>query len=147
MNQSRIHACEICGARESDKSEWFLVTPSGANGMLEILDWSEQTATRPNVFAVCCPEHVQKLVTLCVQRALPQEQSKWVPWSTALHEMPRKLDEHRCGEFFGNLNLNRACLPSGLETDRESLLEAIDAVESALQNRAEEEGVALIYDA
>jgi hypothetical protein len=142
-----MHACEICGARDSDKSEWFLVTPGGANGTLEILDWNEDRAARPNMFAVCCPDHVEQLVTRCVQRSLPHEQSQWVPWGTALHEMPRALDEHRCGEFFGSLNLDRACLPSGLETDRKSLLEALDAVEVALQTRAEEEDGALVYDA
>ena len=142
-----IDACEICGARESDKSEWFLVAANGANGMVEVLDWTEVAALAPGMFAVCCPDHAERLVRRCVQRSMPSEPSKWVPWSTALHEMPRKLDEHRCVEFFGNFNLNRACLPSGLETDRESLLEALDAAESVLQTYAEEEGVSLVYDA
>jgi hypothetical protein len=50
--------------------------------------------------------------------------------------------------ILGELSLDRACLSSGLDTDRDSVLEVLEAVEIVLKtSHFQEEEKAPVYDA
>jgi hypothetical protein len=123
MSQVREYQCEVCGTQARDHSNWLLVSEQPQAHNIDILNWDEKLAAQPGICHLCCADHVQVLVgTWMMPQLTTREQSEV---ETSGPEQPSSL--------LRELNLERACLSSGLETDRESLLAMLDAVEVVLK--------------
>jgi len=62
MRLNQIHPCTICGEPKSADQVWFLVTESGWQDRLKVLQWNDDLALRWGIHRACCPAHVQELV-------------------------------------------------------------------------------------
>jgi hypothetical protein len=136
MSQVHQYECEVCGTHERDHSKWLLVSNEPRAHNIDILNWNDKLAAQPGICHLCCTDHLQVLV------------SAWMMPDLGIPEgIASKQAENR-PSLLREFSLERACLSSSLETDRESLLAMLDAVEVALQGSAvsEEEDMP-VFDA
>ena len=135
MSQVHRYECEVCGIQERDHSHWLLVSDEPRAHNIDILNWDDKLAAQPGICHLCCPDHLQVLVGRWMMPDLG------IPKSAA--EEPADTSP-TLREF----SLERAVLSSSLETDRESLLAMLDAVELVLKGSgvAEEEDKS-VFDA
>ena len=135
MSRVQSFKCEVCGIEERDHSKWLLVSDQPRAHNIDILDWNEKLAEQPGICHLCCTEHVQVLV------------STWMMPDLGIPEHAAESAE-KISAVLDNFNLDRACLSSGMETDRASLLAMLDAVEVVLSSsRFEEEEQLQVFDA
>ena len=138
MSRVQSYKCEVCGMQERDHSRWLLVSEQPRAHNIDILKWNEKLAEQPGICHLCCVEHVQVLVGawMMPDLGIPEQSPE-----------PTAADDER-SSIPGNLNFDRACLSSGLDTDRKSLLAMLAAVEVVLQSsNFQEEEQATVYDA
>ena len=134
MSQVHDYKCEVCGIQDPDHSNWLLVSDQPRARDIDILKWDDKLAAQPGICHLCCTDHMQVLVGACMMPDLG------IPPA----EVPA---DDRCAKL-DTFNLDRACLSSGLETDRKSLLAMLDAVEVVLQtSKLDDEEPTPIFDA
>ena len=136
MSQVQGYRCEVCGIEERDHSSWLLVSDQPRAHNIDILKWNEKLAQQPGICHLCCSEHVQILV------------STWMMPDLGIPERAEEASAEESNSILGEFNFDRACLSGGLETDRESLLAMLDAVEVVLtSSKFEDEGRPQVFDA
>ena len=137
MSRVQGYRCEVCGMQERDHSDWLLVSDQPRAHHIEILSWNDKLAEQPGICHVCCTEHLQVLV------------GKWMMPDLGIPEQKKPATTRdELSSILSDLNLDRACLNTGLETDRESLLAMFEAVEAVLKSSSiDEEGPAPSFDA
>jgi hypothetical protein len=134
MSQVQNYRCEVCGIQERDHSNWLLVSDQPRAHNLDILKWDEKLAAQPGICHLCCANHLQALV------------GAWMMPDLGIPTAKAPADDR--SDPLNSFNFDRACLSSALETDRESLLAMLDAVEVVLQtSKAEDEEPTPIFDA
>lgn len=138
MGRVQDYKCEVCGMQERDHSQWLLVSDQPRAHHIDILKWNDKLAQQPGICHVCCARHLQVLVGAWMMPELTTpEQSK---------ERDDIVDQR--SSILGELNLDRACLSSGLDTDRDSMMAVLEAVEIVLKtSHFQEEEQAPVYDA
>jgi hypothetical protein len=57
-----MQECTICGEDRLAGQVWFLVAESHWEDKLKVLEWREEMAKRPGIFAACSAGHVEELV-------------------------------------------------------------------------------------
>jgi hypothetical protein len=137
MSQVHSYKCEVCGAQERDHSRWLLVSEQPRAHNLDILKWNEKLAEQPGICHLCCAEHLQVLVG---------------SWMMPDLGIPEQISDENAAEdnlsMLAEFNFDRACLSSGLDTDRESLLSMLEAVEVVLKtSKFQDEEQTKVYDA
>jgi hypothetical protein len=137
MSQVHSYKCEVCGMQERDHSRWLLVSEQPRAHNLDILKWNEKLAEQPGICHLCCAEHLQVLVG---------------SWMMPDLGIPAEIADETAAEdnlsMLAEFSLGRACLSSGLNTDRESLLSMLEAVEVVLKSsKFQEEEQTNVYDA
>jgi hypothetical protein len=137
MSRVQNYKCEVCGMQERDHSRWLLVSEQPRAHNLDIIKWNEKLAEQPGICHLCCTEHLQVLVG---------------SWMMPDLGIPEQLSDQNAAEdnlsMLAELNLDRACLSSGMDTDRESLLSMLEAVEVVLKtSKFQEEEQTTVYDA
>jgi hypothetical protein len=137
MSRVQSYKCEVCGMQERDHSRWLLVSEQPRAHNLDIIKWNEKLAEQPGICHLCCAEHLQVLVG---------------SWMMPDLGIPEQLSDQNAAEdnlsMLAELHLDRACLSSGMDTDRESLLSMLEAVEVALKtSKFQEEEQTTVYDA
>lgn len=138
MSRVQDYKCEVCGMQERDHSQWLLVSDQPRAHHIDILKWNDKLAQQPGICHVCCDRHLQVLV------------GAWMMPDLAIPEPPKERDEvgDEGSAILGELNLDRACLSSGLDTDRDSMMAVLEAVEIVLKtSHFQEEEQAPVYDA
>lgn len=138
MSRVQNYKCEVCGIEERDHSQWLLVSDQPSAHHIDILKWNDKLAEQPGICHLCCTQHLQVLV------------GAWMMPSLDIPEPPGERDAALDGgsSMLGELNLDRACLSSGLDTDRDSMLAVLEAMEIVLKNsQFREEEQAPVYDA
>jgi hypothetical protein len=125
MSQVHRYECEVCGMQERDHTNWLLVSDQPHAQNIDILQWDDKLAAQPGICHLCCADHLQVLVSTWMMPALG------IPDGVA-KEAAAEMRPSLLREF----SLERACLSSSLETDRESLLAMLDAVEIVLKGSA-----------
>jgi hypothetical protein len=135
MSQVHRYECEVCGVQERDHTNWLLVSDQPRAENIDILNWDDKLAAQPGICHVCCADHLQVLV------------SRWMMPDLGIPEGAGDAAAAR-PSLLRNFSLERACLGSSLETDRESLLAMLDAVEVVLQGAGvTEEDDTAVFDA
>jgi hypothetical protein len=125
----------VCGVQERDHTNWLLVSDQPRAENIDILNWDDKLAAQPGICHVCCADHLQVLV------------SRWMMPDLGIPEGAGDAAAAR-PSLLRNFSLERACLGSSLETDRESLLAMLDAVEVVLQGAGvTEEDDTAVFDA
>ena len=73
----------------------------------------------------------------------------WMMPELAIPEQPKERDDivDQRSSILGELNLDRACLSSGLDADRDSMMAVMEAVEIVLTSHYQEEEQPPVYDA
>ena len=138
MSRVQNYKCEVCGMQERDHSQWLLVSDQPRAHHIDILKWNDKLAEQPGICHVCCTRHMQVLVGAWMMPDLGIPEPSVEPDGTG--------DEG--SSILGEMNLERACLSSGLETDRDSMMAVMEAVEIVLKNsQFQEEDKAPVYDA
>ncbi|MBZ5567373.1 MAG: hypothetical protein LAN64_05920 [Acidobacteriia bacterium] len=133
MSQVHGYKCEICGIEDSDHSNWLLVSDQPRAHNIDIIEWDDKLAAQPGICHLCCTDHLQVLVGAWMMPDLG------IPPAEATDDRRAKLN---------TFNMDRACLSSGLETDRESMLAMLDAVEVVLQtSKLDDEEPTTVFDA
>jgi hypothetical protein len=138
MSRVQSYKCEVCGMQERDHSRWLLVSEQPRAHNIDILKWNDKLAEQPGICHLCCVEHLQVLV------------GAWMMPDLGIPETPGERDAtgDEGSSILGELHLDHACLSSGLDTDRESMLSVLEAVEIVLQSsQFQEEERAPVYDA
>jgi hypothetical protein len=139
MSRVQNYKCEVCGMQERDHSQWLLVSDQPREHRIDILKWNDKLAEQPGICHLCCTQHLHVLV------------SSWMMPDLGISEPLRERDAagDESSSILGALNLDRACLSSGFDTDRESMLAVLEAVEVVLQSSQfqEDEQAAQVYDA
>ena len=137
MSRVQNYKCEVCGMQERDHSQWLLVSDQPRAHSIDILKWNDKLAEQPGICHLCCTQHLQVLV------------GAWMMPDLGIPELLGERDA--AGDEGSSLlgeNLDRACLSDGLNTDRDSVLAMLDAVEIVLQSsQFQEEEQAPVYDA
>ena len=138
MSRVQKYKCEVCGIEERDHSQWLLLSDQPRAHHIDILNWNDKLAEQPGICHVCCSRHVHVLV------------GAWMMPDLDIPELAG--DPNAAGDdgssILGELNLNRACLRSGLDTDRDSMLAVLEAVEIVLKSsHFQKENRAPVYDA
>jgi hypothetical protein len=62
MDNRRMQQCAIYGEEGSAEQVWFLVAESPWEDKLKILEWQDELARRPGIYAACSGGHVEELV-------------------------------------------------------------------------------------
>ena len=138
MSRVQNYKCEVCGIEERDHSQWLLVSDQPSAHHIDILKWNDKLAEQPGICHLCCTQHLQVLVGAWM---MPEPRH-----SGAAGRTRRGLGWG--SSMLGELNLDRACLSSGLDTDRDSMLAVLEAVEIVLKSsQFQEEEQAPVYDA
>ena len=138
MSRVQNYKCEVCGMQERDHSQWLLVSDQPRAHHIDILKWNDKLAEQPGICHLCCTRHLHVLV------------GAWMMPDLAIPEPPAEPEAagHDGSSILGELSLDRACLSSGLDTDRDSMLAALEAVEIVLKSsHLQEEERAPVYDA
>ena len=135
MSQVQGYRCEVCGVQERDHSQWLLVSDQPRAHNIDILNWDEKLAAQPGICHLCCTEHLQVLV------------SSWMMPDLGISSAAQEAAEER-SSLLREFSLERACMNSSLDNDRESLLAMLDAVELALKGAgASDEEDRQVFDA
>jgi hypothetical protein len=124
MSQVHRYECEVCGLQERDHTNWLLVSDEPRAQNIDILQWDDKLAAQPGICHLCCADHLQVLVSTWMMPDLG------IPAGVAAREAAAEDRPSLLREF----SLERACLSSSLETDRDSLLAMLDAVEVVLKS-------------
>jgi hypothetical protein len=125
MSQVHRYECEVCGVQGRDHTNWLLVSDDSRAQNIDILQWDDKLAAQPGICHLCCADHLQVLV------------STWMMPDLGIPEgVAREAAAEHRGSLLREFSLERACLGSSLETDRESLLAMLDAVEVVLKGSA-----------
>jgi hypothetical protein len=137
MSRVQNYKCEVCGIEERDHSQWLLVSDQPRAHHIDILKWNDKLAEQPGICHLCCIRHLHVLVGA---------------WMMPDLDIPEPAERGATGDegssILGELNLDRACLSSGLDTDRESLLAMLEAAEVVLKtSQFQDEEQAPVYDA
>jgi hypothetical protein len=136
MSQVQVYRCEVCGIQEGDHSNWLLVSDQPRVHNIDILKWDDKLAAQPGICHICCTDHLHVLV------------GAWMMPDLGIPPQPEGPEADDPSGMMGNFDLDRALLSSGLETDRESLLAMLDAVEVVLQgSRVHDDEPAPVFDA
>jgi hypothetical protein len=138
MSRVQNYKCEVCGMQERDHSQWLLVSDQPRAHHIDILKWNDKLAEQPGICHVCCARHLQVLV------------GAWMVPDLAKAEPASAGDTiaDEVSPVMGDLNFDRICLSSGLDSDRESLLTMLEAAEIVLKgSHFQEEEKAPVYDA
>jgi hypothetical protein len=138
MSRVQNYKCEVCGMQERDHSQWLLVSDQPRAHHIDILKWNDKLAEQPGICHLCCTHHLQVLV------------GAWMMPDLGIPEQPgdRDVTGDDDSAILGELNVDRACLSSGLDTDRDSMLAVLEAVEIVLKtSNFQEEEKAPVYDA
>lgn len=138
MSRVQDYKCEVCGMQERDHSRWLLVSDQPRAHHIDILKWNDKLAQQPGICHVCSARHLQVLV------------GAWMMPELAIPEQPKERDDNvdEGSSILGDLNLDRACLSSGLDADRDSMMAVLEAVEIVLKtSHFQEEEQAPVYDA
>jgi hypothetical protein len=124
--------------QERDHSKWLLVSDQPRAHHIDILKWDDKLAEQPGICHLCCTQHLQVLVGAWM---MPEFGNPVPPGE-------QELIGDEGLSILGELNLDRACLSSGLDTDRDSMLAVLDAVEIVLKSsQFQEEDKSPVYDA
>jgi hypothetical protein len=137
MSRVPTYRCEVCGMQEQDHSKWLLVSDRPRAHDIDILSWDDKLAEQPGICHLCCTDHLHVLIGswMLPDLGIPEQDS------------PADTDDHGA-TMMREFNFDRACLSSGLETDRESLLAMLDAVEVVLKSSGfQQEDKATVFDA
>ncbi len=130
MSQVRQYMCEVCGAEEADHSRWLLVSDRPHETHVDIHPWNDKLAAQPGICHLCCSNHVEVLVASWIMRAPLPEPAEF--------REPRAMSR----------TLNALTTGAGFDSDREGLLDMLEAVEVALQQlKLPEEDSAPAFDA
>ena len=116
MSRVQDYKCEVCGMQERDHSQWLLVSDQPRAHHIDILKWNDKLAEQPGICHLCCAQHLQVLV------------GSWMMPDFGIPEPPGEPDAAG-DEGPDELHLDRACLSSGLNTDRDSMMSVLEAVE------------------
>jgi hypothetical protein len=136
MSQVHRYECEVCGIQQRDHSNWLLVSDEPRARNLDILNWDDKLAAQPGICHVCCADHLQVLV------------GRWMMPDLGVPQDAAAEATAETSPLLREFSLERACLSSSLETDRESLLAMLDAVEIVLKGSgATEEEDTSAFDA
>ena len=138
MSRVQNYKCEVCGIEDRDHSQWLLVSDQPRARHIDILKWNDKLAEQPGICHLCCTQHLHVLV------------GSWMMPDLGIPETPGERDAagDEGSSLLGELNLDRACLSSGLNTDRDSMMSVLEAVEIVLQSsQFQEEDQAPVYDA
>lgn len=138
MSRVQNYKCEVCGMQERDHSQWLLVSDQPRAHHIDILKWNDKLAEQPGICHLCCTQHVQVLV------------GAWMVPDLSIPRAPGARDAagDEGSSILGELNLDHACMSSGLDSDRESMLAVLEAVEIALKSsQFQEEEQSPAYDA
>jgi hypothetical protein len=137
MSRVQNYKCEVCGIEERDHSRWLLVSDQPRAHHIDILKWNDKLAEQPGICHLCCTQHLQVLVGAWMMPDFESEPAG---------ERDATGDEG--SSMLREVNLDRACLSRGLDTDRESMLAVLEAVEVVLKNsQFQEEEQAPVFDA
>ena len=137
MSRVQNYKCEVCGMQERDHSQWLLVSDQPRAHHIDILKWNDKLAEQPGICHLCCTQHVHVLV------------GSWMMPDLGIPEATGELDAtgDEGSSILGELNLDRAW-SSGLDSDRESMMAMLEAVEVVLKSsQSQEEEQAPVYDA
>jgi hypothetical protein len=139
MSQVQNYQCDVCGTQAGDHSRWLLVSDQPRAHNIDILSWDDKLAAQPGICHLCCADHVQVLVSTWMMPDLGIPTGAEAAEPSSEDPMP----------LLRQFEIERACLSSGLETDRESLLAMLDAVEVVLSGTGagDEEEVPPKFDA
>ena len=133
MSRGRNYKCEVCGLQERDHSQWLLVSDQPREHHIDILKWNDKLAEQPGICHLCCAQHLRVLV------------SAWVMPDLGI---PEPLGIRDAARDEGSSILGELSLSSGFNTDRESMLAVLDAVEVVLKDsQFQKEDQAPVYDA
>jgi hypothetical protein len=136
--------CRVCQSESGQGANWFLLVENDFEDRLKILSWSETLASCEQVYAVCCPAHVQKLVThwmatgsldypLVRAPEAPMRASDWLGRGVAQPDRVRELGKV---EQLGDLAVDRDSVHRLLLEDPDSLGPVLDALMIALTKNA-----------
>ncbi|MGI9102034.1 MAG: hypothetical protein ACR2IF_06280 [Terriglobales bacterium] len=130
MSQVRQYMCEVCGTEEADHSRWLLVSDRPHETHVEIHSWNEKLAAQPGICHLCCSNHMEALIASWIMCApVVEADGSGEPRVTAK-------------------TLTALSTGAGFDTDREGLLDMLEAVELALhQLKMPEEEKAPVFDA
>src|ERR1043165_2664563 len=106
MSRVQSFECEVCGMQELDHSRWLLVSDQPRARDIDILTWDDKLAEQPGICHICCTDHLHVLV------------GTWMMPDLGIPEQQPALDDAERNAILREFNLDRACLSSGLETDR-----------------------------
>ncbi|MGZ4838344.1 MAG: hypothetical protein ACXVZR_07310 [Terriglobales bacterium] len=136
MSQVHRYECEVCGSQERDHTNWLLVSDEPRARNIDILNWDDKLAAQPGICHVCCTDHLQVLV------------GRWMMPDLGIRQNAEAQADAETSASLREFSLERACLSSSMETDRESLLAMLDAVEIVLKGSGvtEEEDTS-VFDA
>lgn len=136
MSQVQSYKCEVCGMQDVDHSNWLLVSDEPRAHNIDILQWNDKLAAQPGICHLCCTDHLHVLV------------GAWMMPDLGIQPQAEEAATDDSSEMMSKFNLDRALLSSGLETDRESLLAMLDAVEVVMQgSKIPEDEPATVFDA
>jgi hypothetical protein len=110
--------------QEQDHSKWLLVSDQPRAHDIDISNWDDKLAGQPGICHLCCTDHLHVLV------------GSWMLPDLGIQEQDSQPDADDNTAMMKEFNFDRACLSSGLETDRESLLAMLEAVEVVLKSSA-----------
>jgi len=135
MSRIQTYKCEVCGMQEQDHSKWLLVSDQPRAHDIDILSWDDKLAEQPGICHVCCTDHLHVLV------------GSWMMPDLGIPEQDAQPDAADRVEMMKEFNFDRACLSSALETDRDSLLAMLDAVEVVLKTSGFQQEEQPVFDA
>ncbi len=134
MSRMQEYKCEVCGIQARDHSRWLLVTDEPRARNIDILSWDDKLAAQPGMCHLCCADHLQALV------------GTWMMPDLGVHPAPRPLGDDRSG-LPRNFGLDPAYLAGSDDSERESLLAMLEAVEAALQATNPDDDLPQSFDA
>ncbi len=134
MSRSQDYRCEVCGMQERDHSRWLLVSDQPRAHQIDILNWDDKLAAQPGICHLCCTDHLQVLV------------GSWMMPDLGIPSAPPSPTDNR-SPLLSNFRLDSAYLATGDQTERESLLTMLEAVEVALRGADSDDEPAQNFDA
>lgn len=142
MSLDRIQPCTICGEAKSADQVWFLVTESGWQDRLKVLQWNDDLALRWGIHRACCPAHVQELVAhwmvngslddLFAAVEVMTNYPRGTGSSLPIFEEP----DTRAAQEIAELSVDREGIRRALNENPDSLHILLDELSEALQRAA-----------
>ena len=140
MDNPKIQECTICGEERSAGQVWFLVAECHWEDKLQVLEWQDQLAGRPGIYAACGADHVGELVVHWMTTG-----SLDYPFATVgrkperrrqrLGAIPPTIEEPdtRGARQIGELAVDRESVRRALKEDPEALRVILDELLHALE--------------